>query len=82
MDKVKVMEEGSNGTTCEVRCIKELQVMGNGLVHFVRVSSFPFPIPDLDVTHNRLVHDQDNNWFLSKIASERNRVRQAHSRSC
>ena len=75
MDKVRVMEEGSNGTTCEVRCIKWTGA-------FARVSSFSFPIPDLDVTHNRLMHDQDNNWFLSKIASERNRVRQAHSRSC
>ena len=35
MDKVRVMEEGSNGTTCEVRCIKELQVMGNGLAHLL-----------------------------------------------
>ena len=49
--------------------------MGNGLAHFARVSSFPFPIPDLDVTHNRLMHDQENNWFLCQIASERDRVK-------
>ena len=35
LGKARVMEEGSNGTTCEVRCIQELQVMGNGLAHLL-----------------------------------------------
>lgn len=43
-----------------------------------RVSSFPIPFQDLDVTHNRLMQEQENNWSLCEVVSEGDRLRKAH----
>ena len=75
LERVRVTEEGANRTTCQVRCIKELQVIGNGLAHLPTFHLFPFPFPDLDVTHNGLMHEQENNWSLCDVVSEGDRVR-------
>ena len=72
LERVRVTEEGSNRATCQVRCIKEFQVMDWRICP--RFIFPPFPFPDLDVTHDRLMHEQENNWSLCDVVSEGDRV--------
>ena len=74
LERVRVTKEGANQTTCKVKCIKA-PGYGDWIGALARVSSFPFPFLDLDVTHNRLMHEQENNWSLCEVVSEGDRVK-------
>ena len=70
-ERVRVTEEG---TTCEVRCIRELQAIGTGMAHCAafHLSHSHSQISTSLIT--KLMHELENNWSLCEIAPERGRV--------